>query len=101
MTLEPALDPSRTALLSMDMQRAIVAMYTGGQEELVERAARVLARCRERGIPVIHVQVGFRPGLPEIHPRNSLFAAVRNSPERQKLFQGGGQDPPRSRACRG
>jgi nicotinamidase-related amidase len=37
---------------------------------------------------VFHVQVGFRPGLPEVSPRNALFAAIRTSPERQKLFQG-------------
>lgn len=88
MAIEPVLDPARTALMSMDMQAAIVAMYTAGQEELVARAAGVLSRCRESGITVIHVQVGFRPGLPEINPRNGLFAAIRNSPERQKLFQG-------------
>ncbi len=72
----------------MDMQAAIVAMYTGGQEELVSRAAEVLRRCRERNMTVVHIQVGFRPGLPEVHPRNGLFAAIRNSPERQKLFSG-------------
>jgi nicotinamidase-related amidase len=72
----------------MDMQAAIVAMYTAGQEELLARAALILTRCRETAVPVIHVQVGFRPGLPEIHPRNSLFASIRNSPERQRLFQG-------------
>ncbi|MFY9745578.1 MAG: isochorismatase family cysteine hydrolase, partial [Acidobacteriaceae bacterium] len=47
-----------------------------------------LGRCRERGLTVIHVQVGFRPGLPEISPRNALFAAIRNSERHQQLFQG-------------
>jgi nicotinamidase-related amidase len=37
---------------------------------------------------VIHVQVGFRPGMPEISPRNALFAAIRTNPQRQQLFQG-------------
>jgi nicotinamidase-related amidase len=32
--------------------------------------------------------VGFRPGLPEISARNQLFAAVKNSSQHQKLFQG-------------
>lgn len=95
MAREPTLDPARTAVLSMDMQAAIVAMYTGGQAELVSRAAEVLRRCRERSMTVVHIQVGFRPGLPEVHPRNGLFAAIRNSPERQKLFSGeGGQIHP-------
>jgi nicotinamidase-related amidase len=83
------LDPARTAALCMDMQAAIVAIYTGDQQtELLTRAAAVLQRCRERGVTVMHVQVGFRPGLPEVNPRNALFAAIRSSPERQKLFQG-------------
>jgi nicotinamidase-related amidase len=88
MALETPLDPARTAVLSMDMQAAIVSIYAGGDAGLVTRAARVLGRCRECGTTVIHVQVGFRPGLPEIHPRNALFAAIRTSPERQQLFQG-------------
>jgi nicotinamidase-related amidase len=94
MIIEPALDPARTAALCMDMQAAIVAIYTAGSkegaEQLVSRSADVLKRCRERGMAVIHIQVGFRPGLPEISPRNALFSTIRNSPERQKLFRGEG-----------
>jgi nicotinamidase-related amidase len=92
--IDTPLNPARTGVLCMDMQAAIVAIYTAGSPEgasqLVSRVAEVLKRCRERDIPVIHIQVGFRPGLPEVSPRNSLFAAIRNSPERQKLFQGEG-----------
>lgn len=89
MPLEPALDPARTAVLSMDMQAGIVGIYAGDQQDaLTSRAAGVLARCRERGMKVIHIQVGFRPGLPEVSPRNTLFAAVRNSERHQQLFKG-------------
>jgi nicotinamidase-related amidase len=88
MAIEPAINPARTAVLSMDMQAAIVSIYTGDQDALTARAADVLRHCREREITTIHVQVGFRPGLPEVSSRNALFAAVKNSPERQKLFQG-------------
>jgi nicotinamidase-related amidase len=88
--IEPALDPARTAVLSMDMQTAIVSIYTGDQDAFTARAADVLRHCRERGMTTIHVQVGFRPGLPEVSSRNALFAAVKNSPERQKIFQGDG-----------
>jgi hypothetical protein len=28
---------------------------------------------------IIHVQVGFRPGLPEFSARNALFGAVKSS----------------------
>jgi nicotinamidase-related amidase len=37
---------------------------------------------------VIHLQVGFRPNLPEISPRNLLLSAIKGSPEHQRLFQG-------------
>ena len=37
---------------------------------------------------MIHIQVGFRPGLPEVSPRNALFGAIRNSERHQQLFQG-------------
>jgi nicotinamidase-related amidase len=88
MPIEPPLHPARTAVLSMDMQTAIVSMYTGDPSALTSRAAKVLERSRDCGMTVFHVQVGFRPGLPEVSPRNALFAAIRTSPERQKLFQG-------------
>jgi len=39
-------------------------------------------------MPVIHIQVGFRRGLPEVNPRNTLFGSIRNSPERRKMFEG-------------
>jgi nicotinamidase-related amidase len=88
MPIQPALDPARTAVLSMDMQSAIVSIYVGDQDAFTSRAAEVLRRCRKRGVTVIHIQVGFRPGLPEVSSRNALFVAVKNSPERQQLFQG-------------
>jgi nicotinamidase-related amidase len=89
MPIEPALDPARTAVLSMDMQAGIVSIYAGEQQDaFTARAAGVLGRCRDRGMTVIHVQVGFRPGMPEISPRNALFAAIRTNPQRQQLFQG-------------
>ncbi|MGB9030667.1 MAG: isochorismatase family cysteine hydrolase [Acidobacteriaceae bacterium] len=88
MPIEPALDPAKTAVLSMDMQAGIVSIYAGGDEGFTSRAAQVLGKCRDRGFTVIHVQVGFRPGLPEVSPRNALFSAIRTNPQRQQLFQG-------------
>jgi nicotinamidase-related amidase len=89
MPIEPALDPARTAVLSMDMQAGIVSIYAGDQQDgFTARAAGILGRCRDRGMTVIHVQVGFRPGMPEISPRNALFAAIRTSERHQQLFKG-------------
>jgi nicotinamidase-related amidase len=79
------------ALLSMDYQNGIVANY-GGSPELLDRATGVLDSARRTGMRVIHVHVGFRPGFPEINPRNAMFGAILSSPERRKMFEGGGSD---------
>jgi nicotinamidase-related amidase len=81
-------DTARAAVLSMDLQTAIVSIYAKGQADLLSRAAGVLKKARDQGLTVIHVQVGFRPGLPEISPRNPLFSAIKNSVQHQQLFQG-------------
>jgi nicotinamidase-related amidase len=43
---------------------------------------------RRAGLAVIHVRVGFRPGMPEVSERGGLFAAMKASPERRALFDG-------------
>ena len=63
-----SLDPIHSALLSMDLQSGVVSIYAPNNEELVARAGAVLQHGRRAGLTVIHVKVGFRPGLPEIHP---------------------------------
>jgi nicotinamidase-related amidase len=37
----------------------------------------LIARARDSGVIVIHVVVAFRPGHPEISPRNPVFSAVK------------------------
>jgi nicotinamidase-related amidase len=85
---EMILDPSRTALLSMDLQSAIVSHYTKSREDFLPRIAEVQNWARNGGITVIHLQVGFRPGLPEVGSRNPLFAAIKKSAQWQQMFQG-------------
>ena len=55
---------------------------------LPNRAAKVLESSRNGKMSVVHVQVGFRPGLPEVSLRNPLFGAMKRSIEHQQLFQG-------------
>jgi nicotinamidase-related amidase len=81
-------EPSRSAVLSMDLQTGIVGIYTRADPALPERAAKVLQAARNRQVNVIHVQVGFRPKLPEVSPRNALFGAIKNSAQHQQLFRG-------------
>lgn len=83
-----ALDIPHTAALAMDCQNAIVSIYAKPQQEFVERSSSVLRAARAAGMPVIHIQVGFRPGLPEVSSRNKLLGAVKSNPQHQSLFQG-------------
>lgn len=83
-------DRKHTAVLAMDCQAGIVSICAKPPEEFAARAAGVLHAARKAALPVIHIQVGFRPGFPEVGTRNKLFAAIKDSPERQKLFAGPG-----------
>lgn len=81
-------DVEHTAVVAMDCQAGIVSIYAPLPEEFANRAAAVLAAARKAALPVIHIQVGFRAGLPEISSRNALFAAIQSSPQHQQFFQG-------------
>jgi nicotinamidase-related amidase len=83
-----SLYPAHTALIGMDCQTGVVAFYAKPQEAFLERCAGALRVARKAGMPVIHVKVGFRPGLPEVATRNRLFASIKASPQRQKMFEG-------------
>lgn len=88
MSIPTTLDPQHTAVLNMDMQAGIISIYAKDEVRFPERAAHLLNLSRQRGMRIIHIQVGFREGLPEVSARNSLFAAVKNSEQYQKLFLG-------------
>jgi len=79
---------NRAAVLSMDLQAAIVGFYIKDDDSFLPRAAGVLERARASGMQVVHVQVGFRPGLPEVSTRNQLFGAIKTSAQWQQIFQG-------------
>jgi nicotinamidase-related amidase len=81
-------DIAHTAVLAMDCQAGIVSIYVQAQEEFLGSAVSVLAAARKSGMAVIHVQVGFRAGLPEVSGRNKLFAALKANPQHQQLFLG-------------
>jgi nicotinamidase-related amidase len=74
-----SIDRSRSAVLIMDYQAAVVAGFATDQEALVKRAAEVLTQARRAGLKVVYVVVNFRPGYPEVSPRNANFNAVRQS----------------------
>lgn len=81
--------PAHTAVLSMDCQSGIVSVYARDDKDaFLNRGVIVLNHARATGMMVIHVQVGFRQGLPEVSSRNLLFGAIKSSAQRQKLFEG-------------
>jgi nicotinamidase-related amidase len=81
--------PAHTAVLSLDCQSGIVSVYLkDDRDAFLGRIASVLNHARVAGMPVIHVQVGFRPGLPEVSSRNVLFGGIKSSAQHQKLFEG-------------
>lgn len=80
--------PAHTVVLSMDCQSGILSIYLkDGKDAFLARIANVLNHARGAGMTVIHVQVGFRPRLPEVSSRNVLFGAIKSSPVHQKLFE--------------
>ena len=82
----PKLDPKKTAVLLMDLQNEIVAMIP--REGLLERAARVADAARAAGIQVIHVQVAFRDGYPEVSPRNRGFSGLKQAGRLRQSAEG-------------
>jgi nicotinamidase-related amidase len=72
----------------MDCQAAIVSIYTRTEKDaFLARAASVLAYARASHLHVIHLKVGFRPGLPELSSRNQLLGPIKASTQHQSLFQ--------------
>ncbi|MGA3121185.1 MAG: isochorismatase family cysteine hydrolase [Polyangiaceae bacterium] len=67
-------DPS--ALLVMDVQPGIIDR-TPDPAAYVSRVTEAVRAARAHGIPVIHVVVGFRPGMPEVSMRNQAFSGVK------------------------
>lgn len=45
----------------------------------VERASALLASARAAKLTIIHVEVGFRPGFPEINPDHAISSWLRDS----------------------
>jgi nicotinamidase-related amidase len=86
--MEITFDPRHTAVLAMDCQTGIISVYVKPQGDFVERSSKVLDTARNARVTVIHVQVGFRPGLPEVSDRNKFFSTIKASKPHQEFFQG-------------
>jgi nicotinamidase-related amidase len=67
-----------TALLVMDVQRGIVERFADDPGYL-QRLSGAITAARAAAMPVVYVTISFRPGHPEISPRNATFAAAAAS----------------------
>ncbi len=64
-----------TALLVMDVQPGVVDRLPD-KDEYLARLGRAVAEAHRRGIRVVYVVVGFRPGMPEISSNNKVFSML-------------------------
>jgi hypothetical protein len=73
------IDPGSAALLVMDYQvDALTRFMTAAQSaDAIARVPDLIAMARDVGMMVIHVVVAFRPGHPEVSPRNPVFGALK------------------------
>ncbi|WP_216902353.1 cysteine hydrolase family protein [Nocardia alni] len=67
-----------SALLVMDVQRAVVDRYPG--PGYLSRLQTAIRSARAAGLPVVYIAVGFRAGGPEISPRNKMFGRLAGAP---------------------
>src|SRR6202161_2908787 len=72
-------DPRSAALLVMDHQVDTPTRFmTAAQSaDAIACVRDLIALARDAGMMVIHVVVAFRPGHPEVSPRNPLFSALK------------------------
>jgi nicotinamidase-related amidase len=66
----------RTALLVMDVQEGVVSRYLAAGATVVDRVAEAIALARAKEVLVVYVGIWFRPGHPEISPRNKTFSSI-------------------------
>ena len=69
-------DPRSAALLVMDYQvDALTKFMTAAQSaDAIACVPGLIAMARDAGMMVIHVVLAFRPGHPEVSPRNPVFS---------------------------
>jgi nicotinamidase-related amidase len=73
------IDPRSAALLVMDYQvDTLTRFMTPTQSaDAIACVPDLIAIARSAGMMVIHVVVAFRPGHPEVSPRNTVFSALK------------------------
>jgi nicotinamidase-related amidase len=75
------IDPETSALVLLDFQNFVLDNFMSNDmaNNVVSSASEILETARAAGQLVIHVGVRFRPGYPEISPRNRLFTHLKDT----------------------
>src|ERR1700752_1697997 len=73
------IDPRSAALLVMDYQiDTLTKFMTAAQSaDAIACVPDLTALARDAGMMVIHVVVAFRPGHPDVSPRNPRFSVLK------------------------
>jgi len=66
----------RSALLVMDVQAGVIDRVPDSKA-FVARVADAVRAARGHAVPVIHVVVGFRRGMPEVSAQNQAFGGLK------------------------
>ena len=72
-------DPRSAALLVMDYQVDTLTRFMTAEQsaDVIACVPDLIATARDAGMMVVHVVVAFRPGHPEVDPRNPVFGALK------------------------
>jgi hypothetical protein len=87
MTNPLLIDPRSSALLVMDYQIDVLEKFMAPADstEVLSVLPKLLAAARSADMLVIYVVVSFRPGYPEVSPRNAGLSVIAQN----GLFQAG------------
>jgi nicotinamidase-related amidase len=72
------LDPKKTALLTLDLQKGIMGLAPG-TEAVIPNAAKAVEFARKKQYLLIHVGLGFSEGHPEIPDFETRFSRVKEN----------------------
>jgi nicotinamidase-related amidase len=72
------LEPSKTAVLTLDLQQGILAMGAG-YDSVIPSASKIVDFARQKNYQLIHVGLGFSGGHPEVPDLDTPFLRAKQN----------------------
>lgn len=72
------LEPSKTAVLTLDLQKGILAMCSG-YESVIPNASKIVDFARKKNYRIVHVGLGFSEGHPEVADWDTPFLKAKQN----------------------